>query len=93
MKNYTFLCDRDCYADAMFETHTIQKILREEASPDRVRSRLKAEGFTHLLYNEYYLLGEPSPLSAEEKRLFSAFQNSHLQSVRQQGFYRLYRLI
>ena len=93
MKNYTFLCDRDCYADAMFEAHTLQKILREEASPDRVRNRLKASGFTHILYNEHYLLGEPSPLSAEEKQLFLAFQNSHLQSIRQQGFYRLYRLI
>ena len=93
MKNYTFLCDRDCYSDTMFETHTIQKILREEASPDRVHNRLKTAGFTHILYDERYLLGEPSPLSAEEKQLFSAFQNSHLQSIRQQGFYRLYRLI
>jgi hypothetical protein len=93
MKNYTFLCDRDCYADAMFEAHTLQKILREEASPDRVRNRLKAAGFTHILYNEHYLLGEPSPLSAEEKQLFLAFQNSHMRNVRQQGFYRLYRLI
>ena len=77
----------------MFEAHTLQKILREEASPDRVRNRLKAAGFTHLLYDERYLLGEPSPLSAEEKQLFLAFQNSHMQSVRQQGFYRLYCLI
>jgi hypothetical protein len=23
MKNYTFLCDRDCYADSMFEAHTL----------------------------------------------------------------------
>jgi hypothetical protein len=93
MKNYTFLCDRDCYADEMFEAHTLQKILREEPSPNRVRNRLKAAGFTHLLYDERYLLGEPSPLSAEEKQLFLAFQNSHMRSVRQQGFYRLYRLI
>ncbi len=28
MKNYTFLCDRDCYADSMFEAHTLQKILQ-----------------------------------------------------------------
>lgn len=93
MKNYTFLCNRDCYADAMFEAHTLQKILREEASPDRVRNRLKTAGFTHLLYDEFYLLGEPSPLSAEEKQLFLAFQNSYMRNVRQQGFYRLYRLI
>jgi len=93
MKNYTFLCDRDCYADAMFEAHTLQKILREEAFPGRVRNRLKAAGFTHLLYDERYLLGEPSPLSAEEKQLLLAFQNSHLENVRQEGFYRLDRLI
>jgi hypothetical protein len=93
MKNYTFLCDRHCYADEMFEAHTLQKILREEPSPDRVRNRMKAAGFTHLLYDERYLLGEPSPLSAEEKQLFLAFQNSHLRNVRQEGFYRLYRLI
>ena len=77
----------------MFEAQTLQKILREEAFPDRVRNRLKAAGFTHILYNEHYLLGEPSPLSVEEKQLFLAFQNSYLQSIRQQGFYRLYCLI
>jgi hypothetical protein len=93
MKNYTFLCERDCYADEMFEAHTIQKILREEASPDRVSNRLKAAGFTHLLYDEFYFLGEPSSLSAEEKQLFLTFQNNHLVNVRQQGYYRLYRLI
>jgi hypothetical protein len=93
MKNYTFLCDRDCYVDAMFEAHTLQKILREEASPDRVGNRLKAAGFTHLLYDELYLFGEQSPVSAEEKQLLIAFQNNHLKSVRQEGSYRLYRLI
>ncbi len=75
------------------EAHTLQKILREEASPDRVRNRLKAAGFTHILYDERYLLGEPSPLSAEEKQLLLAFQDGHLRNVRQQGFYRLCRLI
>jgi len=92
IKNYTFLCDRDCYADAMFEAHTLQKILREEASPDRVRNRLKAEGFTHILYDERYLLGEPSPLSAEEKTLLLDFQERYLRSVRQEGPYHLYHL-
>jgi hypothetical protein len=93
MKNYTFLCDRDCYTDAMFEAHTLQKILWEEASPDRVRHCINSAGFTHILYNEHYLLGEPSPLSAEEKQRFLAFQNRYMRNVRQQGSYRLYRLI
>jgi len=92
MKNYTFLCDRDCYADSMFEVHTFQKILREETSAERVRSRMKTIGFTHILYDEAYLLGEPSLLSADEKSIFLDFQAGHLSSVHREGSYRLYRL-
>ncbi|MEK6534544.1 MAG: hypothetical protein AABZ40_02655 [Thermodesulfobacteriota bacterium] len=67
------------------EAHTLQNILREASSAAEVGNRLKAIGFTHLLYDEAYLFGEPSPLSAEEKQLFLAFQNSHLRNVRQAG--------
>jgi hypothetical protein len=93
MKNYTFLCDRDCYADSMFEAHTLQMILREESFADGVRNRLKAMGFTHLLYDGIFLLGEPSLLSAEEKSIFMDFQERYLRCVRQEGHYHLYRLL
>ena len=73
MKNFTFLCERACYADAMFESHTLQRILREAPSPAEVNDRLKKAGFTHLLYDDTYLTGVLSPLSPEEKRLFSGF--------------------
>jgi hypothetical protein len=89
MKNYTYLCERACYADAMFESHTLQKILRQAASPEALRDRLKAEGFTHLLYDERYLLGEPSPLSPREKSLFVALRDRILIPIHQSGPYRL----
>jgi len=92
MKNYTFLCDRACYADSMFEAHTLQKILRDSLSPEGVRDRLRTAGFTHLLYDEAYLLGDLSPLSPEEKRLFLAFRERRLAPVNQSGAYRLDRL-
>jgi hypothetical protein len=92
MKNYTFLCDRECYADSMFEAHTLQKILQEESSTEGIRNRLKALGFSHILYNATYLLGELSPLSAGQKRLFFDFQERHLHAVRQEGPYHLYYL-
>ncbi len=41
MKNYTFLCEGDCYSDSMFEAHTLQKILRQSSSPEQIHSRLK----------------------------------------------------
>jgi hypothetical protein len=92
MKNLTFLCERACYADSMFEAHTLQKILREAASPGEVHGCLKAAGFTHLLYDETYLLGDPSPLSPEEKSQFLAFRNSQLVTIGQDGPYRLEQL-
>jgi hypothetical protein len=92
MKNYTFLCERDCYSDAMFEAHTLQKILREESSADTIRNRLMAMRFTHFLYDKFYLLGESSPLSEEEKTRLLAFQERHLRLVRSEGTYRLFQL-
>ena len=89
MKNYTYLCEHACYADAMFESYTLQKRLHQTASPEGLRNSLKAEGFTHLLYDERYLLGEPSPLSPEEKLLFAAFRERTLVLIRQNGPYRL----
>ncbi|MEW6335505.1 MAG: hypothetical protein AB1558_14685, partial [Thermodesulfobacteriota bacterium] len=92
MKNYSFLCDRDCYADALFETHTIQKILRQAASPSEVKDRLKALKFSHLLYDQRYLLGDASPLHPGEKDLFLSFRKAHGTLLRQSGPYRLDRL-
>jgi hypothetical protein len=92
MKNYTFLCERDCYADAMFEAHTLQKFLQGEPTPETVRDRIKARGFTHLLLDAYYLLGEPSPLSAEEKERFRSLMARHLLPLKTEGRYVLFAL-
>jgi hypothetical protein len=92
MKNYTFLCERDCYADSMFEAHTLQKILRDESSAAGIRNRIKSMGFTHLLYDDFFLLGEPSPLSADQKRLFFEFRQMYLRVIRFEGSYQLYHL-
>ncbi len=82
MKNFTYLCDRACYSDAMFETHTLQKVLRRSTSPAEVRDHFKTYGFTHLLYDETYLLSDLSPLSPEEKSLFLSFRESYLALVK-----------
>jgi hypothetical protein len=92
MKGFSYLCDRACYSDAMFEAHTLQKILRGSRSPQEVRDRLRSKGFSHLLYDEFYLLGEPSPLSPEEKLLFLTFRKNHLAMVAQRASGRLDRL-
>ena len=70
MNNLTFLCERECYADSMFEYYTLKKILASSSSPDDVYQKLKGMGFTHLVYNAPYVTGEKSMLSLEEKTLF-----------------------
>ena len=92
MKNWTFLCDRECYADAMFEHYTLQKILAASATADDVYRRLKDMGFTHLMFDVHYVTGEKSMLSPEQKGLFSAFQQKYLTLVKNDGSYYLFRM-
>jgi hypothetical protein len=89
MKNFTFLCQRDCYADAMFETYTLQKTLRRSTVPTEIRQFFGSKGFTHLLYDEAFLLGDLSPLAPEEKDLFLSFRERHCTRIAQSGTYRL----
>ncbi len=92
MKNWTFLCDRECFADAMFEHYTLQKMLSASATPDEVHRRLKEMGFTHLMFDVQYVTGEKSMLSPEQKGLFSAFQQKYLTLVKNDRSYYLYRM-
>lgn len=85
MKNHTFFCKRDCYSDAMFETHTIEKILRHFSTPEDVAAALRKDGFTHLMYDKRYLAGPVSPLSAKEQGLFLRFQKQCLSVVAARG--------
>lgn len=92
MKNWTFLCDRECYSDYMFEYYTLKKVLAASASPAEVHGRLKGMGFTHLMYDVNHVTGAKSMLSPEEKALFTAFQGKFPTLVKNDRFYYLYRL-
>jgi hypothetical protein len=94
MKNFGYLCDRPYYSDSMFESYTIQKILAQSATPAEACVLLKERGFTHILYDINYVSGEMSTFSAEEKALFLALQEQHLELIRsEKERYYLYRLV
>lgn len=92
MKNWTFLCERECYSDSMFESYTIQKILSQASTPAEVSSALKVRGFTHILYDMNYIYGSPSTFTPYEKALFQTFQNERLELARTDRSYFLYRI-
>lgn len=92
MKNYTYLCETECYSDSMFESYTIQKILSAAASPEEVLRELRRRRFTHMMFDDRYVYGELSLFTPEEKKLFSRFQEAHLTLLRTDGSFRLLRI-
>ena len=92
MRNYTYLCETECYSDSMFESYTIQKILSSTDSPSGVQRALRAEGFTHLMYDSRFVFGEPSQFRPEEKERFRRFQEESLSLLHAEGKLLLYRI-
>jgi hypothetical protein len=91
-KNWTFLLERECYADSMFEHYTLKKILAASATPAEVYKRLKEKGFTHIMYDPSYVTGVKSMLSPEEIALFAAFRDKFLILLKRDRYYSLWRL-
>ncbi len=92
MKNYGFLCDRTFYADAMFESYTLQKILSISRNGQEVNEAFKKKGVTHILYDAHYVTGDLSTLSPQEKRLFTSYRNEYLNFIAGDKSYLLYVL-
>jgi len=94
MKHPSYLFNRPFYSDSMFESYTIETILNRSKTPEDVRIALKERGFTHILYDISYVIGETATLSEENKALFLEFQEKHLKLVQtEEGRYFLYRFV
>jgi hypothetical protein len=92
MKNWTFLCEKECYSDSMFESYTLQKLLSQASAPAEVFSALMERGFTHVLFDINYIYGPPSTFTPSEQALFQAFTYEHLELVKADRSYYLYRI-
>jgi len=92
MKNWTFLCEKECYSDSMFESYTIQKLLSQASAPAEVFSALTGKGFTHILFDIHYIYGPQSTFTPSEQALFQAFTNEHLELVKADRSYYLCRI-
>ncbi|MDO9559166.1 MAG: glycosyltransferase family 39 protein [Syntrophales bacterium] len=92
MKNWTFLCEKECYSDSMFESYTIQKLLSQASTPAEVFSALTGKGFTHILFDINYIYGPPSTFTPSEQALFQAFTHEHLVLAKTDLSYYLYRI-
>ncbi|MCH8157107.1 MAG: hypothetical protein IID18_05040, partial [Nitrospinae bacterium] len=91
MRNLGYLSDRPFISDTFFEAHTLQTMLKEDASADGLSIQMKAKGITHLLFNNRYVFGSDSAFSPTEKEALKEFLNGRAKLVEgRNGFY-LYR--
>ncbi|MGE3166898.1 MAG: hypothetical protein AB7O52_18490 [Planctomycetota bacterium] len=77
----TFLCSRPVYADSVVENHSLREMLVQGRTPQGVADRLRAAGFTHLLFRFPLVFGEAADLDAEEQRLLMKVLNEHAHRV------------
>ncbi len=92
MKNYTFLFDRKCFSDSMFETYTLSRILSSARSTAAIKEQLRIMGVTHIMYDDNSVSGKNSMLSTDEKKLFNLFKDQYLEPMETDHFYHLAKI-
>ncbi len=76
--NHGYYLDRSYFSDAVFETHTFERILRSSHTSSEMARRLRQKGLTHILIRLDAFLRDRGPLmqEADLKRLHG-FLNNH----------------
>lgn len=86
--NPGYLCDRDFHSDALFENRTLARLLEGAESPDDLDSRLRREGFTHLLFRfdcVFDPTGRKSEIPLAGQSLLAAYLNARARVVARAG--------
>lgn len=77
MNNLAHLFNRPFCSDSMFESYTIETILNNSKRL-RISALPLKKGFTHILYDINYAIGDAGTFSEENKNLFMALQQNYL---------------
>ena len=78
--NPGYLCRRPYYSDALFENRTLDALLAESRSPDRLVEAFERRGFTHLLFRLETVFDptlRKSEIPLPRQRLLQEFLNRH----------------
>ena len=76
VKNKRFYLDRDSYSDSIFEHFTVEKVLQETQSAAGLHRWMLENGFTHILYDDFYTRKSFEPADLKNLSLFfSRFTN------------------
>ena len=93
--NPGYLCRRDYFMDALFENHTLKKMLAETKTAATLHGMFRAEGFTHVLFRPELVFdseGLQSGMMRDEQMLFASFLNQFAQLEFEYSGTSLYRI-
>jgi hypothetical protein len=93
--NPGFLCRRPYFMDALFENHTLKKLLARAENAADLHALFREDGFTHILFRWDLIFdsqGLRSGLERDEQTLFAAFLNMHAQLEYAHSGTSLYRI-
>ncbi|MDH3257542.1 MAG: hypothetical protein OEM27_07980, partial [Nitrospinota bacterium] len=93
MRNLGYLAERSFHSDSVFEAHTLQTLLAQDASMEGIRRQLKSLGVTHLMFDRNYVFGKESAFFPEHQNALERFLNDRAQLLEERNNFFLYRLV
>ena len=93
MRNLGFLAERSFHSDSIYEAHTLQKILAQDASADGVRRQLQSLGITHLMLDRSYVFGKGAAIPPAHQTALNRFLKTRGKLLKQKDDFFLYRLV
>jgi len=93
MRNLGYLAERPFHSDSVFEAHTLQTLLTQDASPGGLRRQLQSLGVTHLMLDRNYVFGREAAFSPDHQAALNRFLKNRGQALKQRGSFFLYRLV
>jgi hypothetical protein len=93
MRNLGYLAERPFHSDSVFEAHTLQTLLAQDASPGGLRRQLQSLGISHLMLDRNYVFGREAAFPPDHQVALNRFLKNHTQALKQMDRFFLYRLV
>jgi hypothetical protein len=93
MGNLGYLAERSFHSDSVFEAHTLQTLLAQNATADGLRRQLQSLGITHLMLDRNYVFGKEAAFPPDHQTTLNRFLKSRAQLLKQKDDFFLYRLV
>ena len=93
MRNLGFLAERSFHSDSIYEAHTLQKILTQDASPEGILRQLQTLGITHLMFDRKFVFGKDAAFPPDHQTALNRFLKNRAHLLKQMDDFFLYRLV